>query len=208
MSSDGPKDEKPPSSTGLGSFGPLLGKLEGGPLKGEQEYVRLQERLENKLPRDRNLDLPNLAAEALLVAAQKRADEIEDLRNPKGFVFRIFKNLVSAQARKQKKSSSLEDLREKQGFNPPARAVDVKPYNASRDAALERCLATIEEPNRSYFLEYYGDYSDAAERERARMDLSSRAGIRIEALRERMHVVREKLQLCLQPVNLHQRGRR
>jgi RNA polymerase sigma factor (sigma-70 family) len=177
---------------------PLLQLLDKDPDIAVRKYDNLRRelisRVKKKHPelRDKPSDAEDLVSEAFVRISKT-------LANIEAYMYGIVKRIIEEERKKPRPQLSLDGLREEFDFEYGETGLD-----PSFKIAFDQCLERIDPPNRDYFRSYCG--MDPTHPKETRAELAERAGISIEALRERMHVVRKKMKDCLMPFILRDKG--
>ena len=178
-----------PWSLSAESFARLLAALSPEPNHAAERYENLRLRLTRFFSWER-CSFPEDRADEALNRLARRLDQGESVQNPESYAYGVARLMV--------KEAAAEGIRRDRAFN---RWKDEKlqppdpPADATAPACLKRCLATLDDEQRTFVLEYYT--GDSAARIEQRKRMAARSGIALNALRNRALRLRGKLEGCM-----------
>jgi DNA-directed RNA polymerase specialized sigma24 family protein len=184
------------SQAGFSSF---LGWLDQGSDSGGESYLEMRRRLVSYFDR-KNCRLPDELADETLNRVARRLEEEGSITDttPAHYCYIVAKFVFLEYLRRQERGQvSLDELSSSSGAEPAAASSsrDEIDREERRLDCLDRCLRSLEKPNRELIVEYYrGEQRTKIE---ARRGLAERFGITANALSIRACRIRGRLEDCV-----------
>lgn len=177
----------------------LLNWLDPDDVRAGHQYERLRERLTRYFEWRACDRADMLADEVLDRVARRLAEGVHvEAADPKSYIYGVARLVCLEALKRQKKhQAALEQFRQ---APQPTDAAELE----GLDRLLRRCLDSLGPRSHALVLRYYA--TDGQARIPARQQLAAELGVPINALRIRMHRLRERLAECLAREHQPRRG--
>ncbi len=181
------------------SFEKLLSALDSDPKVAENNYVDIQNRLMMKFEQRRCRDSYVLAVETLKRVERALWEGVIITKNIHAFIHAVGNNVLKeywkSQGFREDGMGERIELADKRASQNEWELDEEQITREARIDCLEKCLAELAPETRALFEEYYDD--SHGKRKHSRREITTRLGLNVNALRQRLQRIRKELHHCI-----------